>query len=123
MQFLDLDLRNKELEAIYTVDHIRDEDHPLDDFLDLTVNQLSSILHCDMSFVMLYDGSQDRLRLQAVSDAQLWEEDKQAHLERFGKESLSSGNALWVNEMQKGPFRSIMMIPLILKEQVCTLPR
>lgn len=83
-----MQLRNRELEAIYAVDHIRDEDHSLDDFLDITVAKISPILQCEMSYVMLYDSTLDKLKLQSVSSDELWDEKIQKVVERFGQESL-----------------------------------
>jgi GAF domain-containing protein len=106
------------LEAIYTVDHLRDEDHPLDDFLDLTIHQLLKILGSDATYIMLYDAAQEKLKLQSASSDILWDEPKQRELEKWGEESLHHSTPIWYNEMQGSVFRSIMCIPLILKEKI-----
>ena len=80
--------------------------------------QLSNVLACDMTWILLYDAVSEKLKLQAVSHEVLWDESNQRALEQYGQKSLSSGNILWENEMNSGPFKSIMCIPLILKNQV-----
>ncbi len=47
-------LSNKELEVIYRVDRIRDENHSLEDLLERAVKELDDVIMADMTFVMLY---------------------------------------------------------------------
>lgn len=47
-------LSNKELEVIYRVDRIRDENHSLEDLLESAVKELDEVIMADKTFVMLY---------------------------------------------------------------------
>lgn len=47
-------LSNKELDVIYRVDEIRDENLSLEELLEGCVRQLSEVINADMTFVMLY---------------------------------------------------------------------
>lgn len=47
-------LSNKELEVIYRVDRIRDENHGLEELLENVVKELDDVIKADVTFVMLY---------------------------------------------------------------------
>ena len=44
---------------------------------------------------MLYDGTQEKLKLQSSSLDCLWEEDKQQELEKYSEESLHQSVTIW----------------------------
>lgn len=115
--YQDLQLRLKELQTIYRIDHIRDRALPFDEMLNAILQELGQIIDAEMGFVMLYDHSGERLELRAVTNRDLFEmTNHYEEIHQLANQSLQDGRIVWQNGELNG-LGSIICIPLILKRQ------
>jgi adenylate cyclase len=63
----ELEQRNRELETIYRVDRIRDQNLPFDEMLDTALHELCAGVQADAGIVMLYNHAGKRLEMRAVA--------------------------------------------------------
>lgn len=124
---MDFMLSNKELEVIYRVDRIRDENHSLEDLLSSAVQELDDVLMADITFVMLYKVIEGKLTLQAASSPELWSVEYEGYLGMLGQEALDATKITWHNndlflskQSMIGDERihAAMCVPLILQNQI-----
>ncbi len=114
----ELKQRIKELEAIYTIDNIRDLGLPFDEMLNRVIQELCQVINAEMGFTMLYDNSGKQLELRAVTHDNLFQIAKHhEHINQLAHESLQKPQLLCRNELGD-KLRSIMCLPLILNEQI-----
>jgi adenylate cyclase len=65
--YYELEQRNKELETVYRVDRIRDQNLPFDEMLDAALQELCTGVVAEAGVVMLYDHAGQRLATRAVA--------------------------------------------------------
>ncbi len=116
--YYELQQRNKELEAIYRVDRIRDEHLPFDEMLNMVLQELRGALQAEMGFILLYDRAGKRLDLRAVSHDDLFRLPSYHEVvERVSNEALHEARLVTHNDLD-GDLRSVMCIPLILRDEI-----
>jgi adenylate cyclase len=116
--YYELHLRNRELETIYRVDRIRDENMPFDDMLTAVLQELRKAIPSEMGFIMLYDRGGDRLELRAVAHDDLFRVSGYYDvIDEVGNEALHVGHAVFHND-RTGDLHSIVAIPLILRNEI-----
>ena len=114
----DLQQTVKELETIYHIDHIRDQDMGLDGMLNSVVAKLEEILQADVGFVMLYDDAGKKMEVRAVTHKDMFHMRSQfTQVYETADSSLEAGKLVCLNGLD-GELFAIMCLPLILNEQV-----
>jgi class 3 adenylate cyclase len=114
----DLQQRNKELETIYRIDRIRDQNLPFDDMLHSVLEELRTVIEAEMAFVMLYNRTGRRLELRAATHDDLFR--VASHYETVNwaaNEALHRAAMVCYNDLGN-VLRSILCIPLILKDEL-----
>ncbi|MCD4738206.1 MAG: GAF domain-containing protein [Anaerolineae bacterium] len=110
--------RNKELETIYHFDHIRDQNLPFDQMLDVVVQELCASVAAEMGFVMLYNQAGEQLELRALTHDDLL--DDPAYYQRFyrlANQSIQEAQLLYAPETEQCCC-AVMCVPLILREEI-----
>jgi class 3 adenylate cyclase len=116
--YVDLQLRNTELQTIYRVDRIRDEDLPLDEMLTSVLSEIRKAIQAEMGFIMLYHRAGHQLELRAVSHDDLFKTASyQEIVDRLANESLKKARLVYENDLS-GDVHSIMCVPLILRDEI-----
>lgn len=116
--YYDMQQRLRELEAIYQIDNIRDQDLPFDDMLNAVLHRLEKIIAAEMGFIMLYDHAGHNLEMRAATHQDLFEMSPHYRLVNdVANDSLRQGTLVCRNDLDQ-PLHSIMCLPLILNEQV-----
>ena len=114
----DLQQTVKELETIYHIDRIRDQNIGFDGMLNSVVAKLEEILQADVGFVMLYDDSGKKLEVRAVTQKDMFQMRSQfGQVYETADSSLKAGELVRRNELD-GELFAIMCLPLILNEQI-----
>jgi adenylate cyclase len=115
-----LERRNQELEVIYRIDHIRDEEHDFDLMLQRVLAEICRVVSSELGYLMLYDedAEHEPLELKAATvDGLLTSPAYYEIINRFSREALEEGKMVHSNRPD-GPIRSIIAIPLILNEKI-----
>ncbi|HDQ70784.1 MAG TPA: GAF domain-containing protein [Chloroflexi bacterium] len=116
--YYDLQQRNKELETIYRVDRIRDQHMPFDEMLGRVLQTLRGVIESEMGFVMLYNQAQDKLKLQASTDDDLFQVAQHSDtVGRIAGEALRKADIVCHNDLGD-VLRSVLCIPLILRDEI-----
>ncbi len=114
----ELQQRNKELETIYRVDRIRDQELPFDDMLNTVLQELNAAIQAEMGFIMLYNAIGRKLELRAVSHDDLFRVAPYYKLvEQTANEALLEAELVCHNDLGEA-IRSILCIPLILHDEI-----
>ena len=114
----DMQQRLRELEAIYQIDHIRDQDLPFDEMLNTVLQQLGCIIAAEMGFIMLYDQAGHNLEMRAATHQDLFDlTPHYRHVNEIANDSLRQGTLICHNDLGQ-PLHSVMCLPLILNDQV-----
>lgn len=117
-RLFELDLRTRELEAIYRVDKIRDDGLPFDEMLNRVLEELGRVIEADMSFIMLYDNRGDKLEMRAVSPTDLAKTLEGVRVaEETAHEAVLRGELVEKPD-HEGRVGSVMCVPLILHEEI-----
>ena len=110
--------RNKELEVIYRIDRIRDEQLGFDDMLHRVLHELQSVIDAETGFIMLYDSQGDRLDMRAHTHGDLGEASPFGEtVDRIARKSLERAHLVWESDLE-GDIGEVMCIPLILREEI-----
>jgi adenylate cyclase len=113
-----LEQRHRELETIYNIDRIRDQETDFDRMLQLVLNAICKAVRSEMGYLMLYDERmEEKLELKAVTVGEILT--SPIHFEiinRISRQALEKAEIVWSNSPD-GPVRSIIAIPLILNER------
>lgn len=113
-----LELRNHELEAIYRIDRIRDQDSELEVMLNSVLDELCKAVSCEMGYIMLYNENEESLELMASIPPDMTLGDEYVnHMETFSIQALKTEDAIYDNYVE-GVVSSIVAIPLILKDRI-----
>ncbi len=114
-----LNLRRRELEAIYQIDHIRDKETELDAMLHQVLGELCKAVTSEVGYLMLYNADKEELlELKASTvEGMLTSPEYFEIINRFSREALD-GSRLVYNNSPQGAVRSIIATPLILNETI-----
>jgi len=114
----DLQQRNKELETIYRIDRIRDQNLPFDEMLNRVLQELRGVIQAEMGFVMLYNRTGHRLELRASTNDDLFRVSPHGEaVDRIANEALQRAEVISYNDLGD-VLRSMMCIPLILNQEI-----
>lgn len=114
----DLVQRNRELETIYQIDHIRDLNLPFDDMLNRVLQELHAAIQAEMGFIMLYNQGARRLELRAATHDDLFHVSPYHEVvNQVANEALRQAEMACHNELSGG-LRSVLCIPLILRDEI-----
>ena len=116
--YRELEQRNRELETIYRVDRIRDQNLPFDEMLDAALQELCAAVGVEAGLVMLYNYAGKQLEVRAVTPKDFLRIPEYAELvNRAANEALESADMVCYNQ-QEGMPCSVMCVPLILRDQI-----
>ncbi|HEX9926500.1 MAG TPA: adenylate/guanylate cyclase domain-containing protein [Anaerolineae bacterium] len=116
--YYELQQHVKELETIYRIDHIRDQNLPFDDMLNVVIKELCSVIAAEIGFVMLYDQAGKQLEMRAATNEDLFKVSANYELVgRIANESLQETTLVCHNDLGES-LRSVMCLPLILNDQI-----
>ncbi|MBN1148466.1 MAG: GAF domain-containing protein [Anaerolineales bacterium] len=107
-----------EIETIYQVDQIRDQDLSLDDMLGQILQVLIDRISAEMGFIMLYDRTGKQLERRATTHEDLFQIWGYCEVvEQTVQQALEMGKLVCRNDLQ-GALHSVMCLPLILNDQI-----
>ncbi len=110
----DLAQRNKELETLYRVDHIRDQNLPFDNMLNTVLQELCTVVNAEAGVVMLYNYAGKQLELRAVAPQDFWlVSANEALVKRAADEALKRAEMVCL-----GTPCVVMCLPLILRDEI-----
>ena len=111
--------RNQELETIYKIDFIRDEENDFDVMLQQVLAELCSAVSSEIGYLMLYNEQDERrLELKATTvEGVLTSPVYFDAITRMSRRALEQGAPVYSNNTN-GAVRSIVAVPLILNEQI-----
>lgn len=113
-----LQQRNKELEAIYRIDHIRDRQRTFDGLLNAVTHELQHTIEAEMGFLMLYDNAGANLDMRASTHDDLFNISQYEEIvQQTAAESLQKGKLVCRNNLGE-PLKAVMCLPLILNERI-----
>lgn len=111
--------RNRELEAIYAIDHIRDQENDFDQMLRRVLIKLCETVASETGYIMLYDARrEDELDLRATTSHILTDKPMYVDvIKRISRDALDAETVVIRNNLG-GDVHSIIAIPLILNERI-----
>jgi adenylate cyclase len=110
--------RNKELETIYRLDRIRDQDNDFDNMLQQVLQELQKAISCEAGYIMLYkERSEEQLELKATTIESILTADYLDYVRHISRLALEAGKMVYENNLD-APARSIAAVPLILNERI-----
>lgn len=114
-----LDQRNRELEAIYRIDRIRDQDTELDIMLTGVLEELCNVVACEMGYIMLYNEETAILELMGTtaSSSVKFNEQFESIIHDYSRQALTTEDVIYDNAPDNF-LLSIVSIPLILKNKI-----
>ena len=113
-----LELSKRELDLIYRMDNIRDQDLPLDDMLNVVIQEATAALHAEAGFVMLYDRAEKELEMRASTAQDLLPTlPHYPTIRQAINDALKSAEVVCHNFVGDGG-QSVMCLPLILNERI-----
>jgi adenylate cyclase len=116
--YYDLEQRTKELETIYRIDRIRDQQRAFDEMLHVVLQELCEVIQAEIGYVMLYDRAGKRLELRAVTDENLFRMSSHYQaVDQLANIALQRAELVYDNEVGQG-ICSLMCIPLILQNEI-----
>lgn len=113
-----LEQRNQELQTIYNIDRIRDQENDFDKMLNQVLTEICKSVKSEMGYLMLYDErKEEKLELKATTVTELLASPIHHEIiSNISKRALEKADIVWSNRPD-GPVRSIIAIPLILNER------
>lgn len=114
----ELQQRNKELEAIYRVDQIRDQNLPFDEMLGAVLQELCAIIRAEMGFIMLYNTAGQQLEMRAITHDDLLNEPAYTRIVNRAANEALRHTELVCYEQADDVFCPVMCVPLILQAQI-----
>jgi adenylate cyclase len=111
--------RKRELEIIYKIDRIRDQEKDLDTMLQSVLHELTSAISSEVGYIMLYNaGGEQQLELRAVTaEGKLAAGDYQESVQQISRTALNAGKMIHGNP-ESGEIQSYIAAPLILNEKI-----
>jgi class 3 adenylate cyclase len=114
----ELQRRVNELETIYRIDRIRDQNLAFEEMLHVILKEIQTSLNAESSFMMLYDRINHTLEMRASTHDDLLNLTTEYEAVRqIAYESLEQGKLLCRNDLHNA-VSSIMSLPLILNDQI-----
>lgn len=115
----ELDQRRRELEAIYRIDHIRDQDIDFDVMMHEVLAELCKVISSETGYILLYNtDKENELELKAsTKEAVLIQPAYLDIIKRVSREALTKETLINSNRSE-GVITSIIAVPLILNERV-----
>jgi len=115
---IQLEQRNRELEAIYKIDRIRDQDSELEIMLNSVLDELCHAVNCQMGYIMLYNENEESLELKASIPPDVEVDSTFVDtIDKFSVQALKTENVIYDNDVETS-VRSIVAVPLILKDKI-----
>ncbi len=113
-----LEMRNKELEVVYRVDRIRDQDMEFQAMLNAVLNELCRAIEAEIGFIMLFDkvGQQLELKASTKSDIFVVAEHYQ-WVQAAANEALHRAELINQQHLDDR-IQAIICVPLILREEI-----
>lgn len=116
--YRDLRQRNRELETIYRVDRIRDQQQSFDRMLDGVLHELRAVVQAEAAFVMLYDRLEGELEVRATTSDDLFRVSPRSRVVRqIADQALKEGRIVCRNDLSD-PLRSALCLPLNLNGEM-----
>ncbi len=116
--YYELQQRNRELETVYRVDRIRDQNLPFDEMLNTVLHELHAAIQAEAGFIMLYDRVKGQLRLRtSTHDDLFWVLPYYDIINQIANEALHQAQLVCHNDLGY-VLRSVMCIPLILHNEI-----
>ncbi len=114
-----LNQRTRELEIIYRIDGIRDQEKDFDGMLQKVLQELCSVISGETGYIMLYDENEkEQLQLKAATIDNLSNAIPSYGLIRqYSRQALDTGKLVYDN-LSNEHIRSIIAIPLILNDRI-----
>ncbi|MBN1137807.1 MAG: GAF domain-containing protein [Anaerolineae bacterium] len=113
-----LEQRTKELETLYHVDRIRDQEHDLGAMLSAVLAELCAVIEAEMGFIMLFDNEGRQLELKAsTADDILNTAGHYQIIQDAANAALHTGT-LYAQDHLSERIDSIMCVPLILRDKI-----
>ena len=110
----DLAQRNRELETLYRVDHLRDQNLTFDDMLNRVLQELCAVVNAEAGAVMLYNYAGRRLEMRAVAPQDFLRlASNEALVKRAADEALKRAEMICL-----GTPCTVMCVPLILQDEI-----
>ena len=111
--------RKKELEIIYTIDHIRDQDTEFDSMMQSVLQELCGAISSEMGYLMLYNTDNEQpLELKVTTKgASATDIAFMETIQKYSRQALDDAKLVYANELE-GNVESIVAIPLILHERI-----
>lgn len=111
--------RKRELEIIYKIDRIRDQEKDLDTMLQSVLYELTQSISSEMGYIMLYNaGGEQELELRAVTaDGKIATVAYQESMQQISRTALNEGKMIYANPTE-GEIHSYIASPLILNEKI-----
>ncbi|MBZ0289471.1 MAG: GAF domain-containing protein, partial [Anaerolineae bacterium] len=111
--------RNTELEIIYRIDHIRDQEPDFDTLLYRVLLELCSTIAGEIGYIMLYDeANENPLELKAATvEGVLTQPGYYEVIQQYSRMALDSGTLVYHNRLDS-PAHSIVAVPLILHDRI-----
>lgn len=111
--------RKTELEIIYRIDQIRDQEKDFEALLLRVLLELCQAIAGEIGFIMLYDeANENQLELKAATvEGVLSLPGYHEVIQEYSREALRSSSLVYHNKLD-GRVRSIIAVPLILHERI-----
>lgn len=108
----------KELETIFRIDRIRDQNLPFDQMLNAVIGELTKTVEAEMGFIMLYDLTGKQLEIRASAPQNLIPMlPYYDTIQQMADEALQAGHLIMRNGLSGG-VTCMMCLPLILNERI-----
>lgn len=115
----DLQQRNRELEVIYNVDRIRDQQLPFNQMLNGVLQELRGAIPAEVGFIMLYNNAGGTLEMRAVTRNDLFRTAAYSNrVQEIANEALEATELVCYNDLDTGDLKSVLCIPLILRDEI-----
>lgn len=111
--------RNRELEAIYRIDRIRDTEADFDLMTQHVLTELCEAVDSETGYLMLYDAATDRaMEIKAATKNGLFsQEEHLGFIHEISRTALKTGK-IFIDNQIHGDVRSAIAVPLIVNERI-----
>lgn len=111
--------RQKELEAIYRIDHIRDQDTDFDAMMQQVLVEICRVISSETGYILLYNQEKENeLELKATTkESVLTQPEYLDIIKKVSQEALRTESLVNSNQVE-GAIHSIISVPLILNDRV-----
>ena len=109
--------RQRELDTIFRLDHIRDQNLPLNEMLTAVIQELTTTIQAEMGLIMLYDLAGKKLETRASTHAAITSLPYFSQIDQAAQKALQEADLVCCNALGS-ELRSVMCLPLILNEQI-----